>query len=158
MHAPGRKSRFDFFPKHRRKFETHDAVEHTTRLLGIHQVDVDVARILYSMENSILCDFVEDDSLGGFRLKLQHLIQVPGYSLPLAVLIGSEPHHLCLLSFLLKLRHKGLLVIGNLIFRHETVIHVDAEILLPQIADMAVARHHGEVRAEELSDGFRFRG
>ena len=35
-----------FSPEYRRKFETYDTVEHSTRLLGIYQVHVQMPRML----------------------------------------------------------------------------------------------------------------
>ncbi len=108
------------------------------------------------MQYGVLGDFVKHDAARVFRLKFQHLVKVPGNSLPLAVLIGSEPHHLCLLCHLLKLGNKSLLVVGNLVFGSKTILHIDAEILFPEVAYVAVTRHYGEIGTKEFSDGFSF--
>lgn len=158
LDSSGREGGLDFLPQHRRQLETDDAVEDATRLLGVDQIEVDVAGVLDGVEYGVLCDFVENDAAGVAGFELQHLEQVPGDSLPLAVLIGSEPYGLRLLCALLQLRHECLLVVGNLIDRLEAVVDIDAEILLFQIADMSVARHHLEVRPEEFPDGLRFCG
>ncbi len=158
LDASGRQGGLDFLPQHGRQLEAHDAIEHTARLLGVDEVDVDVAGILDGVEDGVLGDFVEDDAAGVGRLELQHLEQVPGNGLPLAVLIGSQPDGLGLLGAFLQLGHEGLLVVGNLVDGREAVVDIDAEILLFQIADMSVARHHLEVRPEEFPDGLRFCG
>ena len=83
---------------------------------------------------------------------------MPCYSLPLAVLIGSEPDHFGLPGVFLQFGHKRLLVIRYLILRFEPFVLVKGEIFLPQVADMAVARHHREVGAEKFSDSLRLVG
>ncbi len=92
------------------------------------------------------------------RLQLKHLIEMPCYGLPFAVFIGSEPYGLRALCRRLQLAHQIFLLGGNLIVRSEIGIDVDAEVLLPQVADMTVARHDFEVRAQEFLDGFRLCG
>ena len=68
LHPAGRKLRLDFPPEDRREFETYEPVQDPAGLLGIHKVHVNVPRCLDCVENRILGDFVEYDSLGVFFL------------------------------------------------------------------------------------------
>ena len=138
LHASGGESRFDFFPKHRRQFEAHDAVEHTARLLGVHTVDVDAARRLDGVKDCAFGDFVKYDAFCLFRRQTEHLVQVPSDGFSFAVLIGSEPDRVCLFRFSLQLLHKFLLVGRDFIYGFVVVLHVDAEILLLKVADVAI--------------------
>ena len=75
-------------------------------------------------------------------LEMQHLGQVPCDGFSLAVFIGREPHGLGLGGRLAELAHERLLLVGNLVHRRETMIHINAEALAFKIAHMAIARHH----------------
>ena len=96
---------------------------------------------------------MEYDAPRGLRLQPEHLKQMPGDGLSLAVFIGCEPYHLGLLGFLAEVGHQRLLVVGNLIFRFEAVGHVDAEIFLFEVADVAVGGGYYVVRTKEFSYG-----
>lgn len=49
LYTTGREGWFHLSPQYRRELEAHDAVEHTTCLLGIHQVHVQMAWVLNSV-------------------------------------------------------------------------------------------------------------
>ena len=51
-------------PQHWRQLESDDAVEHAACLLGIDQVHVEMARMLDSLDDGRLGDFVEHDAAG----------------------------------------------------------------------------------------------
>ena len=101
---------------------------------------------------------MEYDAARMLGFEFQHLEQVPRDSLPLAVLIGSEPYGLGLRGVLLQLGHQRLLVVGNLIDRFEIIVDIDTEVLLLQVADMPVARHHLEIGTEKFPDCLGFGG
>ena len=160
LDTSGRQCRLDLLPEHGRKLEAYDAVEHAARLLGVDEVDVDVARVGDGVDNGVLGDFVEDDAAGVFGLETEHIIEMPGNGLTLAVLIGSEPHHLCVVGGFLEVAHKLLLIGRHFIFRLERIVHINAEILFAQVANMTVARHYFIVFTKKflycLSLGRRF--
>lgn len=156
LHAACRQRRLDLFPQHGRKLKTHYAVEHAARLLRVDQIQVYFARMLYGVLDGRAGDLVEHNAVGVLGLEFQHLEQVPRYGLSLAVLIGSQPHGLRLLGILFKIGHKRFLVGRYLIFGFEILVDVNAEILLLEVADMSVARHHLEVGSEIFSDCLGF--
>ena len=77
LHATSRKSGLNLVPKHGRKLESDDAVQDATGLLGIDQIQVYLSRMLDSVQDGGLGDFVENDALGGFGLQAQYLVQMP---------------------------------------------------------------------------------
>ena len=155
LHTASRQTRLNLAPKHWRKFKTHNAVEHTARLLGVHQIDVDIARVFDSLKNGWFGDFVKHDTARGFGLQAKHLIQVPSDSLSLAVLIGCEPHHLCLFRCFFQIGYTALLVFGDFVDRAETVFHINTEIALVQVANMALTCHHLVVFSKIFFDSLR---
>ena len=155
LDTPGRKLGLYLLPQYRGEFETHEAVEHTPGLLGIHEVHVYVPRILYGFQDGILGDFVEDYPLGILACKPECLVKVPGYRLPLAVFIGSEPHDGSSLGSLLQICHYRLLVRRYLIDRLETIFYVDTELAFAQVPDMPLAGFDIEILSKKLLYGFR---
>ena len=156
LHTAGRQRRLDFLPKHRRQLKTHDAVEHTARLLRINEVDVDVARVFYCLENCWLGDFVKHDALCVLGFEFKHLIQMPGNGFSLAVLITCEPHGLSRFCSFLQLCHQRFLLGRNFIYWLVAMFHVDAEILFVQVAYVAAARQDCVVFPKKFLNRFGF--
>ncbi len=158
LHTPGRQGWFYLTPQNRREFEPHDTVQHTARLLGVHQVNIDIAWRFNSMQNGILGNFMEDDTFGIFGLQTQYFIQMPGYCFSFTVLIGSEPHLFGRLGFGFQFAHQLLLVDRYHVLRSIVVFEVNTKLFRLQIADVTVARHNLIIFSEELFNGFCLSG
>ena len=102
------------------------------------------------MEDRAFGDFVEHDALGLGWIQFEHLIQMPGYGFPFAVLIGCQPYEVGLLGGFGKLGYQGLLVGLYLVFGSEPVFDVYAEVPLGQIPDVPETGEHMVVLAEEF--------
>ena len=83
-----------FFPQYGAKLESHYAVEHASRLLGVDAVYVDAPRVGYGVEYGVFCYFVEHYATRVVGVESEHFIEVPGYGFSLAVFIGSQPDRL----------------------------------------------------------------
>ena len=68
---------FYLAPQHRRQFESHQSVQHTPSLLSIHQIHVQLARMLDSLLYRRFRDFVEDDTVCLLLVQSQDLAKVP---------------------------------------------------------------------------------
>ena len=137
LHATCRESRLDLAPQHRRQLKSHNTVEDTTCLLGIHQVQVDFAGMLNSFQNSGLGNLVENDATRILIRQTKHLKQMPCNSLSLAVFITCEPHEIGLSGLVFQFLDLFFLVLRYLIYGFESVLHINAEVLLVQVADVA---------------------
>ena len=155
LHTTCRKGGLHLAPKHGREFESHQAVEHTACLLGIHEVHVQVAGMLNGFEDGRLRDFMEHDAVCLLLVKAQHLTQMPRDGFSLTVFIGSQPDLLSLLRLLLQFTDKFALVVRYLVSRHQCLI-VDADFSLFQVADVAITRHHFVILTQEFLDGLGF--
>ena len=149
LHTSGRECGFQFFPKHWREFESHDAVQHASCLLCVHQVDVYGAWMIYGFEYGVFGNFVKYDSFCAFQVEVKHLGQMPRYGFSFAVFIGSKPHGFGFACVFLQLAHQGFLLFWYFIFGVE-VAQIYSEVFLPQVAYVAVARHHFIVFTQEL--------
>ena len=89
LHATGREPGHDLLPQHRRDLVAVEAVEDAAGLLGVDQAAVELAGIVDGVLDRLGGDLVEhhppDRDLG-----VEHLEQVPGDGLPLAVLIRRQ--------------------------------------------------------------------
>ena len=155
LDTASRQTWLDLAPQHRRQFKTDDAVQHTTCLLGVYQIEVDAARMLDGLENSGLGNLVENDTARILLGQSQHLKQMPCDSFSLAVFITREPHDIGLGGLVLQLLYLFLLVFRNLIYWFKAVLHVNAEVLLVQVTDVAETRHHFIIISQKLLDGLR---
>ena len=150
LHSTGTQRGLNLAPQYGANLVSHQPVQHTTRLLCIHQVHVYLARMLDGVQYGRLCDFVEHDALRRLGLQLQRLLQVPCNGLSLAVFIGRQPHHLGFVHGFFQFAHQCTFVVANLVLWLVASRHVDAHLLLGQVSDVAVARLDGVVLAQEL--------
>ena len=152
LHAAGRELGFHLFPEYGRELESYEPVQHAAGLLRIDQIHIDGAGALDRIENGPLGDFVKDDPPGLIHRQSEHLGQVPGDGLSLAVLIGGEPDGL-VFSQACELVHHLAFVGRYFVNGAETLGDVDAEVFFREVADMAETRFDDEIPAEEFLDG-----
>ena len=153
LHASGAQRGFDFAPEDGADFVANQAVEHAASLLGVHQVHVNLTRVLDGVQDGSLGNLIEHDSLGGLGVQFQCFLQMPSDGLSFAVLIGCEPHHVGVLHSFLEFAHQRAFVVANLVLRLVVVVHVDTHLFFREVADVAVTRLHGVVFAEKFLDG-----
>ena len=158
LHAAGAKATANLLPKYGRELKSHQAVEYAPGLLGVDQVHVDVARIVYGAKDGRFGNFMKDNALGLGNVKVQCLGEVPRNGFSLAVLIAREPHRVGALGQLAELSNHIFFVVADYILRSEAFGDVDSDSALGQIADVAKAGAHRECAAEVFFDGLRFGG
>ena len=158
LHAAGGELRLDLAPQDGRKFEAYQAVQHAARLLRVHEVSVDVTGILDGLQDGRLGDFMEHDPPGFRRIEGQGFGQVPGNGFSFAVLIGREPHGFSAGGEFLQFGNDLLLVGRYYIFGLESMIHIYAQLLLLQVADMSDACFDEIVSAQEFLDSLDLPG
>jgi hypothetical protein len=112
LHAAGGQAGPDLAPQHRRDFIAINAVE--------------VAGVVRGGEDRVFGDLVEHHALDR-NLGLQHLQQVPGDGLALAVLISCEQELVRVLQRPLELADGFLLGVGDDVVRFKTVVDIDRE-------------------------------
>ena len=126
LHATRRQGGADLAPQERRHLVAVEAVEDAAGLLRVHEVGVQVARVLQGALDRFLRDFVEDHAAHG-NLRLQNLQEVPRDGLTLAVLISCQIEFVGLLEELLKFGDLFLLVRVHHVVGLKAIIHVDGE-------------------------------
>ncbi|GAB3817914.1 hypothetical protein GCM10027605_69410 [Micromonospora zhanjiangensis] len=89
LDPPGGQAAADLAPQHRGDLVAVQPVQDPARLLGVHQVPVDLAGVGHGGLDRRPGDLVEDHPLDR-HLGLEGLHQVPGDRLTLAVLVGGE--------------------------------------------------------------------
>ena len=145
-------------PEHLGDVEAHEAVEDAARLLGVDEVVVDVARLGQRVLDRLGGDLVEDHPADGHG-RAEHLDEVPGDRLALAVLVGGEQQLVGGLERVLQGSDLG--GVGDHVDGLEVVLRVDAEraahlgvddVLrqlgrrVRQVPDVAARRQHGVAR------------
>ena len=99
-----------------------------------------------------LGDLVEGDAVRFVLVEVEGFLQVPGDGFALAVRVGREIDGLGPGGLLLEAGQKLLAVGQRLIGRPPALLDVDAELLVRQIAHVALARGDLIVRAEIFID------
>src|SRR6266851_105978 len=94
LHAPRGQSPPHFVPQQRRNLIAHDAVQHAARLLRVHEIGVQLARLLKGRANGFRRNFVEGHAEILFRIDGRHadFVAVPfgcfGLALGVALCFG----------------------------------------------------------------------
>ena len=143
-------------PQQRRERVAHQVVERPARQVGVDQRHVEVARVVHRVLHRALRDLVEGDALDVLALQRaalgQHVLDVPGDGLALAVRVGGEPEPLRALQ---RGRDLGDLRLPAPVLapdHGEVLVGQDGTVLFLQVADMAEGGKHGEVTPEILLD------
>ena len=126
LHAASRQGRADLAPQERRHLVAVEAVKDAASLLRVHEVSVQVARVLQGALDRFLRDFVEHHAAHG-NLRLQDLQEVPRDGLTLAVLISCQIEFVGLLEELLEFGDLFLLIRVHHVVGLKAIIHVDGE-------------------------------
>ena len=152
LHTSGREGWLHLTPQHGRELEAYEAVEHAACLLSVDKVHVDMPGRGNGGQDGGFRYLVEDDAVGLLFVEAENLTQMPRDGFSLAVFITGEPDLLRLLHLALQLADHLALVVGHFIVGFHRV-DVDTQLFLLQVADVAVARHHLIVLAQEALDG-----
>ena len=165
LHAARRQGRADLAPQEGRDLVAVEAVEDAARLLRVHEVRIQVTRVVERALDRFLRDFVEHHAAHR-NLRLQDLQEVPRDGLTLAVLISCQIEFVALLEELLEFGDLFLLVRVHHVVGRETVIHVDGKAAerpllhvlgqlggLREVADVADGGRHVVVGTQVSLDG-----
>ena len=90
LNASGGKPSAHLAPEQRTELIAHDAVKDAAGLLGIDQINVDIARGSDALRDDFFSNFVKGDASGLFVRQAEKLLEMPRNSLPLAVGVGCK--------------------------------------------------------------------
>lgn len=136
LHAPAESPEWDALAQQGRKFVADQAVQHTARLLCVHEVVIDLARVFERVFDRRRRNFVEFDAVRPVG-ELENVFQMPRNRLTLAVRVGRKIDARRLRRFVGK-PFDDLLFIGvDDVTRLEVVVDVYTQPLFGQVA------HHG---------------
>ena len=157
LHAAGRAAARQLAPQHGREGEAHEIVEGAARHVGVDQRLVELARMGDGVEHRLLGDGVEGDALHVDAVQrllgLEHVADVPGDGLALAIRVGGEIE-LAALGHRLGDGVEPLLGLGvDQPVHGEIFVRADRAVLGRQVADMTIGGQHGEAGAEIFPNG-----
>ena len=154
LDASGAESAPHLAPQQRAHHVADDAVQHAPRLLRVHAVHVDLARVLERLAHGPRRDLVVLHAKDRLALagRLERLAQMPRNRLPLAVRIGRQIDDIALLGgFAQLLDHLGLLRRDD-VFGRKMVLDVDAQFAFRQVADVPHGGLHQVILAQHLAN------
>ena len=139
MDAPGGKAVSDLLPEQRRHRVPDKPVDDAAGLLRVHQVLVDLARVLERLADSRGSDLVESHTAELGLGDLDHVSQMPSDRLALAVEVSREPDVIRRLGLSAEEARLLLRIVRDDVLGLES-LEVDPELRLRKIADMPEAR------------------
>ena len=150
---PALRCRATFFQSKRAELVADEPVEEPPRLLGVDLVHVDRADVAERLLDGPLGDLVEHDAADPLVGQVEHLLEVPGDRLALAVGVGRQVDDVGLGGLALQLGDRVLLARHDLVGRRVAVHRRRGPSLrFGQVADVPHARLDDVARAEELVD------
>ena len=165
LHAPGGQAGTDLAPQDRADLIAHEAIQDAAGLLGVDEVDVQLAGVVQGPGDGLAGDLGEDHATHR-HLGLEDLLEVPGDGLALTVVVGGQVELVGLLEGLLELGDRLLLVGVDDVVGGEVVLDVDRELPvgallhgggqlggLRQVADVPHGGLDVELRTQVAGDG-----
>ena len=151
LDAPRGDARGDGAPQDRRQAVPDDAVDGPARLLRLDERHVEVSRVGERGPDGGFGDLVEGDPVGRRDVEAEHLREVPGDRLALAVEVRGEPDGLR--------RPRGLAQRGDVLggplrdlvdeaAATAGLVELDGEVRARQVPDVPVRGQHGVARTE----------
>src|SRR6185503_4467423 len=138
LHAAGAQSAANLVPENRADLVADEPIQHAPRLLRIDHLHVDLARVQDRFFDRRLRDLVKHQALYFLpRLAGQFLGQMPADRLALAIGVGRDVDDLSDLGRFLQLLDDLDAGCEHLVDRLESVVHIDAQLALRQVADVA---------------------
>ena len=158
LYASGGQPRTDLAPQQRRQIEAHQVIQHTPRLLRIHQRHGDFSRIIDSVLNGALGDFVKFDARDRFLRRdlflAQDFREMPGNSFSLAIRVSCQQDAIRLFCR----THDGVdvffVALDELVLHRELVIRIHRTGFRYQVAHVTVAGEDFVILAEIFFQGF----
>ena len=154
LHAPCAQASANLAPQKRADLITYQSVQRASRLLCVHQSDIDGTRRFDRLFDRILCNFVEHDAAGLIRVQSQEESQMPGDCLSLAVRVGCQIDFSGSLRLFFEFLDQIALPADRNILWLKIVFHVDAQFALRQVSDMSDRSNDLIGRAQIFADGF----
>ena len=144
LDAAGRQPRVDLPPQQRRQGVADETIEDAPRLLGVHEVVVDVARMSERVADRVRRDLGEGHAARLVRRHFRGLGDVPRDRLALAIEVSREIDRIGRLRLLGDRGDLLASVLADYVFRFEIVFDVDAQLVLArvlgQVTDVPVRR------------------
>src|SRR5579862_298831 len=158
LYAAGGDAALYFFPQKRADLITHQAIENSAGLLGVHQVSVNLPRFFESFANGIFGNFIKEHAMEGSLLAIQQLTQVGADCLSFAVRIGSQINVICFARRGLQFTDQFFLGGNGDVSGFKILFQVNAQVFLGQIHHVAHTGLDDVLRPQIFIDGFRLGG
>ena len=154
LHASRTKSAFYLLPQQRADGISHDTVKHTSCLLGIHKIHINLARLFDSLAHRIFCNFIKCNTFCLFRIQFQCEKQMPGNRFPFTVGVRREIDLICFFYFFSKRSQQFPFSSYRYIFGFKIIIKINTHLTFRQITNVSVRRHYRIITSEKFFDRF----
>ena len=152
LDTAGRQTPTDFLPQQGRKLVTHDAVQHTAGLLGIHQIVVNISGGTDGRLDHLLGDLIEGDTLCLLIGKLQQLLQMPGNGFSFTVRVGCEVDGIHLRGGLFQFLDQFFLTSDRNVLGGKILLQIYTHLALGQIPQVTHAGLDNIIRSQIFSN------
>ena len=154
LHSSGAETLAHLFPEQRTYLIAHYSVKHTTRLLRVHKLYVNRARIFQRRRYRSLCYLVKGYAAFFVFVNSQNFRKVPADCFPLAVGVGCEKNLVRCFCRFFELCQKLALAADCYIFRLIIMLRVNTQTAFRKIAQMPHRSNNGIIFSKILVNCF----
>ena len=162
LHAARGQAGLHLAPQHGREVEADEVVERTARLLRVHEVAGDAARVRDRLADRARRDFRERHAVELLAFEqaalLQDLRDVPGDRLAFAIQVGREVEGVGAARRACDRVDVALVLVDHFVAHLEAALGIDGALARHEVAHVAIRGEDGEVLPQVLVDRFRLRG
>ena len=155
LHPSGGQAPAHLAPQKGAELIAHQPVQDTPGLLGVEEVAVDGAGMGHALGNALFGDLAEGDPVGVLDVQTQQMSQMPADGLSFPVRVGGEKDLVGLLGFAFQFLDELFFALDVDVAGGVAVFHINAQLALGQIPDMAHAGGDLVAIAQIFPDGFR---
>ena len=155
LYTSGRQAALDIFPQERAEFIADNAIQDAPRLLRIHKLLIDGARMLDGIFHRRFCNFIESDATSTVHRNPEGIRQMPRNGFTFSVRVRREIDFGGILRILFQLRDDVTFPADIDVVRRKTVFNIDAERTFGQITNVPLGSNDFVVGAQVAFDGGR---
>ena len=142
-------------PQKRAELIAHQTVEDAAGLLGVEQILIDGTGIGHALLHALFGDLVKGHAVGLVGVQPQDIGQMPADGFALTVRVGCQQNAVGLLGFCLELLDELGFILDIDVLGGVVMFHVDAQLGLRQVPDVAHAGRDLVILAQIFANGLR---
>jgi len=157
LHASGRKAELYFVPEQWREFVSDQPIKQASRLLRMHQTQVNGARMFQGLRNGVFSDFMKGDAFGLCGIQTQNFRNMPRNRFAFTIFVCCQQNFRGVFGRGLERGDSFFAARRHFIGWGKVVLGIYSHFAFGKIAHMTKRGEHVVLPSQILGDGFCLR-